>query len=267
MSDRSPVDLVSLYFGEDHKINEYIVLRQPSIQEIVDYGELDFWRMVHLFCANTTSMRLMLWKNGIDWNKISDYELFVYLLPVFKPEFTRLILVGLDLSRFIPITIEKEAAAGDQPVSEVVLISIDNPSVMIDEDIYKQMMFFFRTVFNYHPKNEFAKGKFTKQLMIDDDELNIFNAERMQKISPTYDSFLMPLLSFALNHPGFKYRKDELRNLKFFEFMDSILRIQSTESSLALMTGMYSGMVNFKDNPELKKELVLTRSTYDGIKY
>lgn len=258
-----PVDLVRLYFGDDCKISDNIIIHQPSIQEIVDYGENEFWSFVTMFCSNPTSMRLMLWNNGIDWNKITEFQLFQMLLPVFTPQSTSILFGDLDFTKFRGFEIKKEETDEEgNPLTEVVLINIENPSIIITEEIYYKIINQLRSMFDYHPKVERARDKFTKEMLIEDDQLQIRNAKRMKAIKPTYDSFLLPLLSFALNHPGFKYKKDELRNVKFFEFMDSIKRLQEIESTIALLHGMYFGMVNFKENPSLKKDLNLLKELY-----
>ena len=52
---------------------------------------------------------------------------------------------------------------------------------------------------------------------------------------------LMSMISFCVNHPGFKYRADELENLGIYAFMDSVNRLQIYESTSALISGSYSG--------------------------
>ena len=45
------VDALFLYFGDDYAINDKIVLRQPTIGQIVDYGEAQYFSMVHTLSA------------------------------------------------------------------------------------------------------------------------------------------------------------------------------------------------------------------------
>ena len=52
------------------------------------------------------------------------------------------------------------------------------------------------------------------------------------------------MISFCLNHPGFKYKKNELRDLGIVEFNDSVQRLLIYESTSALMKGVYSGFVD-----------------------
>ena len=67
----------------------------------------------------------------------------------------------------------------------------------------------------------------------------------------SYQSTLLPLISACLNHPGFKYKKNDFREVGIVEFMDSVQRLQIYESSTALMKGMYSG---FLDTSKIDKE-------------
>ena len=68
---------LKMYFGEDYVINEKIIIHQPSIQDFIDSSsESDIYRVITPFISNTTAYRLQLWDMGIDWNKISNLELF-----------------------------------------------------------------------------------------------------------------------------------------------------------------------------------------------
>ena len=55
---------------------------------------------------------------------------------------------------------------------------------------------------------------------------------------------LLSKISFCLNHPGFKYKRDDLRNMGFVEFLDSVQRLQIYESTHALLIGANSGFVD-----------------------
>ena len=56
--------------------------------------------------------------------------------------------------------------------------------------------------------------------------------------------FLLPLISACMNHPGFKYKIEDLDNLGIYAFMDSVERLQIYESSIALLRGAYSGFMD-----------------------
>ena len=67
-------------------------------------------------------------------------------------------------------------------------------------------------------------------------------------------SILLPLISSMVNHPGFKYKKKELIDVGIVEFMDSVQRLQLYENVTALMSGVYSGMLD-TSKMNLSKEL------------
>lgn len=45
------VDSLFLYFGDDYVVNDRITLMQPTIGQIVDYGEAKYFSMVHTLTA------------------------------------------------------------------------------------------------------------------------------------------------------------------------------------------------------------------------
>ena len=115
----------------------------------------------------------------------------------------------------------------------------EEQNVQIDEAAYLQMASYLRAMFNTYPKVEKARGKSTKEWMIEEDRMSF-----EQHKNDVYKSTLLPLISTCLNHPGFKYKKNELREVGIVEFMDSVQRLQVYESSTALLKGIYSGFVD-----------------------
>lgn len=255
-------DILKLYFGYDYWVTDRIMIHHPTIREIVDYGEERFWDFIIRFAGNTTSMRLALWDIGIDWNKISDYELFVMLCQTFEPKDTSLLFGSeLDFTKFIALPFQYKKEEDDEPIEKVILVNPEDPTLMLDEDSYQRMVDYIRLMVGYNPKREFAKNKVTKKNIIEEERQNIKDQERLRKKEPIHNSVLLSMVSFVLNHPGCKYKKSELIELDIFEFMDSIKRIQNTEATLSLMRGMYSGMLD-TSKLNLNKELDLTRDLY-----
>ena len=254
MNSEYKYDILKMYFGEDYWVTDKIKIMQPTIGQILEYGESAFWSVVGLLCANTTSVRLELWKQGIDWNNISDFELFVSTINTLPQKYTAILFGDLDFMKFQDIK--------NQETDKIVLVYMPDPTIQIDEEVYNRLVSYLRVMFDIHPKVEKAKGKATKEMLIWEDEMNIKNAAKKQKENKWNKSTLFPLISAALNHPGFKYKKSELKEIGIVEFMDSVKRLQIYENVTALMTGMYMGMVDLK-GMDLKKELNWTRDIYE----
>lgn len=263
-------DELKMYYGYPYWVTDKIEILQPKLGDIIEFGDIKFYSIVSTLCANTTSLRLQLWDMGVDWTKISDYELFIRLIKGFTPKETHLIFGDLNLSWFKPYI--KEDSIDNK---SIVLINVPRDengnelpfdienAIKIDEFVYIKIADYLRHMFDIHPKVEVnVKGKTTKQWIIEEERMNI-EAEKIRNKGkePKKKSFLFPLISSMLNHPGFKYKKDELKEVGIVEFMDSVKRLQTYESVTALMSGMYSGMLD-TSKLNLKEELNWMRDLY-----
>lgn len=230
-------DRLKMYFGEKYTIKcknaEDIVISQPTIGDILNFGEKEFYSMLNIFISNTTSYRLQLWDIGIDWNKISDYELFCMLIKNADKDATSLIFGDIDFEHFDLYTENIDEN------NTVLTLYNKEQNIEINQQTYIHIAEYLRLMFNIHPKVEKAKGKATKEAIIDEDRMNL-NLEI--KKNKGYKSMLLPLVSSCVNHPGFKYKLEELREIGVVQFMDSVQRLQIYESTVALNSGMYSGM-------------------------
>jgi len=230
-------DRLKMYFGEPYRIvcgDKEIEIKQPSIGNILHFGEREFYSMLNVFISNTTSYRLQLWDMGVDWNKISDYELFCMLIKSLNIETTGLLFGDLNFQGF-------DLYGKKVDENEVVTLYNKEQQIEIDENTYKHIAAYLRLMFNIYPKVEKAKGKTTKEWMIDEDRINLLNSKK-----DSNKSTLLPLVSSCVNHPGFKYKLEELKDMGIVQFMDSVQRLQIYESTTALMKGMYSGMIDVK---------------------
>ena len=93
-------DLLRLYFGEDYVINDRITIHQPTIQDILDLGEKEFYSVIAPFTSNPTSLKVQLFDLGIYWTDVSDFELFSLLIKTVPFEKTKILFGDFDFSSF-----------------------------------------------------------------------------------------------------------------------------------------------------------------------
>lgn len=278
--ENNHIDYLRMYFCEPYQLKEGITIYQPHIQDIIDRGESEFYNMVYIFIGNTTFYRLYLWHAGIDWNKISDFELFASMVTSLEPDDTKILFGDLDFRNFqlYQLNISKLPEEQQKQYIEKYVVPKKNKTntnnqdnknsnqkqdkhedkeeditawilynkelnIEITEKDYNNMVFYLRTMFGIFPKVEYAKGKTAKEMIIEEEEQKVKLAQKEDKSA----SVLFSLVSSCLNHPGFKYKKNELREVGIFEFMDSVNRLQIYESSTALLKGIYSGFVSAKN--------------------
>ena len=223
------VDSLFLYFGDNYVINDKIKLTQPTIGQIVDYGEAQYFSMIHTLTAIPSDVKSMLWDQmDLDWTQVEDFELFLIFSQSMTPDKTGIIFGDLDFSKMRPFRNNQNG--------EIVLADKES-GVMIDKLIYTRMMSFLRKLHNITPKPEKAKGKRAKEAMIDEDRRN----REFNKDKP-FRSYLLPLISSIKVKQG--YTKDYVRNMGLFEFFDDLSRIQAVDTASHLLNGAYCGMAD-----------------------
>ena len=242
-----------MYFREPYKVKDKIIINQPTIQDIIDYGEREFYAMLRIFIENTTMCRVQLWDLGIDWNKISDYQLFVGFVPMLQPEQTKVLFGDLNFTllkpwpRQIPNpkfdeNKEEDDEKNPKEITEIILYDPVN-DIELNEADYLQIALCLRTMFGFFPKDE--KVLSFKKDVIEQERANMKRSAEKNKDKSS--STLLPLISSCVNHPGFKYKIEELKDIGICAFMDSVQRLQIYESTTALLKGAYSGFIDTKD--------------------
>ena len=221
-------DSLFLYFGDDYVINEQIQMHQPTIGEIVDYGEGQYFSMIHSLTAIPSDMKSQLCDIGIDWNQIEDFNLFMILSRTLTPEQTGIIFGDLDFSKMRPYP---------HPQNGEPILADKEAGIIVDKLIYMRIMSFLRKLHNITPKPEKAKGKRAKEAMIEEDRRN----REYNKDKP-FRSYLLPLISAVKVKQG--YTKDYVRNMGLYEFFDDVARMQVIDSANHLLNGAYCGMAD-----------------------
>ena len=236
-------DKLRMYFGEDYTING-ITISIPTIGDILEIGEARFYQAVSPFLNNPTSIRVLLYDVfKMDWNKTKDIEVFYIMSQMVKDkEPLKLLFKNISFEDFKLINAKKNEFEKDY--KWLALVS-PSQNILIYEDQYLEIAEFIRDMLNVHPKTEKAKGKTTKHWMLQEDRMK---AEQNQ--NEENKSTLLPLVSACVNHPGFKYKLEELKQVNICQFMDSVQRIQKYEHGVAAMHGIYGGFVNAKDIPQ-----------------
>lgn len=231
------VDELRLYFGDDIKIADGIVLKSPQIGQIVDYGEASYFSVMQTLCATPSSMKVQLADmkpKPLDWMKVTDWQLFTMLCSSFTPEQTHLVLGDLDLSQLKPYSMGE--------TEEVVLANKDH-TIIINEIIYNVLVTYLRKMHGFKKQVDKAGNKTTQKVL-----LNLARQDAKMAANKPYKSFLLPLVSSLQGRQ--KYTKEYIRNMGIYEFMNQINRAQIIVQADAALQGSWSGMVDTKKIPK-----------------
>ena len=233
--DGYQVDELKLYLGSDIKIASGIILHQPTIGEIANYNEAEYFSMAQTLCATPSSMKVALDDMHLDYMQVDDFQLFHMLCQSLTPDKTRPLLGDLDLTKFKPYAGEVEG--------EVVLkngeYDENGKPIQINLIIYQILTTYIRKMHNFKKQVDKAGNAITRKILIEEDR----KAAQRNKDKP-YKSFLVPLISSLQGRQG--YTKDYICNMGLYEFMNQIARTQIIVQADAALGGMYSGFVDTK---------------------
>ena len=243
------LDKLKMFFGEPYEVDldsavGKFTIYQPTIGDILRFGEREFYQTLNVFVTNTTACRLMLWEMGIDWTEFKDYHLFLMLTKQINADAAALIFRDFDITTFEVM----EKKTHDEKGNEIKELSLYNHDLQIEinEEAYYYISQYLRTCFNIFPERKITSNPVLKEWYIDKDKRELANNKKMEESGKHKDVSIQSVISACVNHPGFKYKTAELRDVGVYEFYDSVKRLQVYESSTALMKGMYSGFVDGK---------------------
>lgn len=224
------VDDLKLYLGDPYVINDNITILQPTIKQIAEFGEKDFFSVVHTITAIPSDMKANLDDMGLDWMEVEDFELFMMLVQTLTPDRTRLLFGDLDFSKLRPF---RNNENGD------VILADKETGLLVDKMIYLRIVTYLRKAFNITPKIERAANKMTKKILIDEDR----NRMQQNKDKP-FKSFLLPMISSVKVKQG--YTKEHVLNMGYVEFMNDIARLQVIHNADHLLSACYAGTIDMK---------------------
>lgn len=232
MEIMNSIDGLKIYRGKDYYINEYISIRQPTIDEICEYGEKDYYNMVYTLCSVGADLKWQLDDMGVDYSKVSDFELFYSILcRGYTKEQTNILFGNIIDFSTMEIMYNKN-------LEENVLIQFfeDGTYLQIDKYVYSSIVGVLRKMHRIKRNDEIAGNEATRQILIED-----ARDEYEENKNKPYKPYLLNLVSSMVNSEGFKRDDVTVFDMKIYAFMDSVARIGKIKNSELLLQSGYSG--------------------------
>ena len=239
------VDELRIYRGEDYKINDKIKIHIPTLGEICDYGEDEYFGLVYQITATPSDMMWQLDEMGIDFTKIDNFTLFSQL-TCFKTD-------EMEEEDFQMNTDRTSILLGDLNLFDFKLmqdLSNNEPCLYdpitdnkIDGYTYKIICDCLRKIHFLEEHIEIPANESTRIVLIEDAK------ERyMMNKNKKHGSYLVNLISAMINSTGFKYNHSQVWDMKINAFMDSVKRISKIQNANLLLQSGYSGFgINLKE--------------------
>ena len=259
------VDDLKIYRGSDIRITDKIIVAQPTIDQIIEFGEKRYFSTVHTLTGVGADFKWQLWDYfDIDYTKIDDFELFKKMIcPLLSSkrkiyeEFKKypeqyeeqiskmtkedwdellinpvsLVLKDLDFADF------EEYESDKSP--ETILYDKEH-DITIDRFVYSRMVDAVRKIHGFKRNNEMPANEITKMNLIEDARDDAMAASRKE-----CKSVLKPLISALAVKTG-QLGADSIWNTKINMFFDAIKRINKIQDAELLLQGAYSGFASLK---------------------
>lgn len=255
-------DKLQIYRGRDMEIAPGIIVTQPTLAQIEEFGEEEYWSAIHIMCATSADFKWQLDDVGIDYTGIDDFQLFLIMthqsLKTKRKNDGLLGLmesIGIDTSG---ITAD-ENDKGKNPVG-LLLKDIDfadfapyedndknqlvlynkKTDVNIDKFVFLRLTSLLRQIHGLKRNSEKPGNELTRQILIEEArEKSLTNKDK------PFESSLLPLISALTVECGL-CGDDKIWDMKIGAFLDNTRRAVKIQDAKALLQGAYSGMLDPK---------------------
>ena len=259
------IDELKIYRGSDIPITDKIIVTQPTIDQIIEFGEKRYFQTVHCLTGVGADFKWQLWDYfNRDYTTIDDFELFKLMIwrslsskKHIHKELTEnrekyaeqlkniseeeladmlvnplsLILKDIDLADFEEYQSDKN--------DETILYDKEH-EITIDRLVYSRIVDAVRKIHGFKRNNEIPGNESTKMIFIDD-----AREDALMAAQKPYKSVLQPLISALAVKTG-QLGSDSIWNTKIYMFFDSIKRINKIQDATLLLQGAYSGFASLK---------------------
>lgn len=228
-------------FGAELQIGN-MVIRHPTIREILNYGEENFLSAVNLFLMKPSDMMVQLDDSGIDYTQITPYVLFTFLCSE--------ILVADENGKESEIRKRLEWLTGIDDFEMVVenddlILRGKDSGAVIDIAVYMQIRRYLMKLMFRSDKEKYNPGnEVTRKAIIAEERRKQNRAKKRRKETPSFFASQVSSLVWG-NHNGYKY--NDVLEMPLYQFNDGLYRLNRIKNYDFNMMGYYSGNISSKD--------------------
>lgn len=259
------IDKLQLYRGRDIHITDKIIVTQPTLGEIEEFGEKQYFLAVNNLTSVGADLKWQLWDYyNIDYTQIGDYELFIKLIyklvsskkylykeltenpEKYEKEISNISEEDLNGMLVNPLQLVlKDLDLADFEVMEnknngQIILYNKEKDITIDRLIYFQIVDIVRKIHGFKRNNQIPANERTKMDLIDDSR-----DESIAASKKPYESVLLPLISSLTVKCGM-CGNDNIWNMKIGMLFDNIKRAYKIQDATLLLQGAYSGFASLK---------------------
>ena len=224
----------------EYKVNDKISVHVPTVDEIFDFGDQKYYSTVQTLVATPFDLMVELDDIGIDYESITDYQLFVLMMEsiAINEDDTTIFFGNLNLKNF------QEAV---NPKNGEKVLWDKNNEIVIDQMIALEICNAIRKIHFWEAPVGRAGNAEAKRYLI---ERKRKTKQRLAK--KPYKSFLESMIISLVNTEEFPYNYETVMGLSVYKLNASWRQIQKKKHWDQTMNGVYFGTVD-KDKIDWEK--------------
>lgn len=216
----------------EYKVNDKISVHVPTVDEIFDFGDQKYYSTVQTLVATPFDLMVELDDIGIDYESITDYQLFVLMMEsiAINEDDTTIFFGNLNLKNF------QEAV---NPKNGEKVLWDKNNDIVIDQMIALEICNAIRKIHFWEAPVGRAGNAEAKRYLI---ERKRKTKQRLAK--KPYKSFLESMIISLVNTEEFPYNYETVMELSVYKLNASWRQIQKKKHWEQTMNGVYFGTVD-----------------------
>jgi len=222
---------INLLYEHEYKITDKIKVLIPTVGDIL-HNEDAYYSAVSMLTAMPVDMMCQLEDAGIDFTKISAFELFMLLFHGLKEMDTSLVFGDLDMKKFVMMSDE---------TGNIVLLDREN-DIVIDRGIHAMIATVLRRLHHLEQNRRKPGNEEAKRFM-----LRRAREKAARNKNRSVDSQLESLIVAMVNTEQYKYNLESTLDLTIYQFNECVQQTIKKVNYDNRMYGVYAGTVNAKE--------------------
>ena len=214
--------------GKDFKVSDTVTVFNPKVGDILDFGELNYYRAVSAFVCSPQDFKVQLFDMGVDFESLNRFEFFFTVqLRGITSEVSSILFGDVDFGK---LDLYVNPITGDK------MLKYDD--VVFDELSYTLISEFIRRI-NDLPiqKPEKYLDEATKRYVLETERNNMRHKKKDESFKPQ----LLPIVSALVNSGHTSYTYDSIMDVRISQLYDSVKRVQKIMHYGDVMGGLYAG--------------------------
>lgn len=229
-------------YARNIEISKSVKLLVPTIGQILDNEEA-YYQAICMIVATPYDMMVQLDDAGVDFTKIDEYELFLFLFDGLKDMDTSLIFGDLDIS--------KMRVCISEGTGEIVLRD-EEQDITIDRVGHRKLCDSIRSILHMEKNNKTPGNEEAKRYLLDRERRRQKRAKKKERTSQL-ENYIIALV----NTEQFPYNYETVRDITIYQFYASLNQIAHKIKYDNTMVGYYAGTIKFDDLSPADKTWIL----------